>query len=1706
MKTLYTKFILLGLLAFLGTGLSFGQIISQYVDTDSGTTPKGIEIWNNTGATLDFSTNNLVIERYANGSSSATTEATISSGTLADGEVLVIGGSDLSAWMSNNYPSVTFVNDSFSFNGDDALEVVYGGTTTDVFGTIGNDPGSAWTGGGVSTRDSNIGLLSSVTTGTTTGFSDPSTRFETVESDPSILTGFGVAPVAAGPDNPSTFTSTTISDSEIDLEYDDNAAGDDVIIIFDTDNTFTTPSGTPPTAGSTFAGGEVLINASSVSGPVTFNHMGLTANTTYYYRAYSWDGTDYSIGTDSNSTTNPPIVNTFPYTDDFETATNDWLPSSNTATEWERGAPSGTTLNAPNSGSNAYGTDLDNNYLSDTEAVLTSPIFDNSSNASDLEVSFQYWVNSEADWDGLFFEYSLDGGASWTKLTTGLSNWYNNTTDNWWDGTSATGFTQAIANIPGSANDADVQVRFVFLSDLSNQEEGALIDDFEIDLAKSSASDIIVTSFDPTDNIDYTAFSAASSLTTTNALKVAEFEIRDGGATADADAASTILTDLDLDITNFDNLAAIAIFDGSTNVAEVTTAAATISFTSINSGSGISAADDNTKTFDIYATFSSSVTDNEQLEFSISAATADIGGSSFGASDAGGAVTSTTGDENRIEVTASALIFDQDVSDVQESLVMSPSPSVQAVDGNVNLDLDFTGSVSFAITSGTTTFDASATSSANAVGGITTFNNLIFDAVASGNVLTASATGLTDDTSLSFDVTAASCAGSSTTFPFNGVSGATNLEHSSSNLPGSSGESCGTNYRIFYDTTPGSDGSTNFFRSNSVDGLIESEDWGGEANFETFAIDVSGETSVNIETFGNTTGGGFNAGSEEFQWWYTLDGGSQVNLGSAITGTGSLAVGPTAVDVTGVNDLIVGFTFDMNGGSDGFEDVDVNVLASGSATACGVEIDFETQGSGYTTSITEQSDGSGNYFTQTNGTNISATFTGTDGSFFAAQDIDDITSSPSLPVELTVDNIDISTLTNLEFSIDLAEDDDGSNQDWDAPDYMRIYYTIDGGTEQNLLWVESELSSGSNGRPLIDTDFNGVGDGTEITDTFQTFTESIASTGTSMDIRIEFQLDAGNEDIALDNISVCGTQTSSTYTYTDDTIGWNTNPVTGTPPSTIADNIEVLAGTAVLDGVIEGKTLSVSSGATLELGTSAVLSLDGDITNDGTILFKSDLNGSAPSSAQLDEFTGTISGSGEVSVERYIPAKRAFRLLASPVTTTDFIYENWQESGSMPATPDGLGTQITGGAASLGFDQSGSNNPSMFTFNNTSQGWDPILNTNATKLNAETPYLTMVRGDRSIDLTNNSDPATETTLRATGELFTGPSSPVLSTGGFTDYSLVANPYQAVVDYSLATRSNLSNLIYIWDASIGGANARGGYVTVDVSNNAITAPNPTSSDASKYIAPGMSFFVQNNLSTSPSLTFNESNKATGQNEVTVFNTSSLFYINSRLYLTSDLEGGYTERDALGLRFSSDFTTPGSLEDGSKMTNPDENYAVMNEGLKSIDYQNLPSDGHTVNLYIANYTATDYSLTYDIENKPEDIAIVLVDAYLGTQTTLTGNVVYPFTVDANIPESLASDRFSLVFNQTTLSTNDNAFGRNFNLYPNPTQNGVFSINTPNLSGEVNVEISSLLGQQLYNQSLEVEAQEIKVNAEHLSSGMYLVKLTQDGQSFTTKLIVD
>jgi hypothetical protein len=243
--------------------------------------------------------------------------------------------------------------------------------------------------------------------------------------------------------------------------------------------------------------------------------------------------------------------------------------------------------------------------------------------------------------------------------------------------------------------------------------------------------------------------------------------------------------------------------------------------------------------------------------------------------------------------------------------------------------------------------------------------------------------------------------------------------------------------------------------------------------------------------------------------------------------------------------------------------------------------DFEDGTIIYTTSVSEFSDNSYDFFTRTDGTNIGGNYSVSNiqgSSYFAAQDIDG--EGATLPVTLILDDINISGYSSLEFRVYLAEDDDGSSQDWDAADYVHFDYDIDNsGSFENLLHIEADISSGSNGKPLLDTDFDGLGDGAEITSSFVQFTQSISGTGSALDVKVTLSLDSGDEDIAFDNIEIYGTAAGGTSTKLAVTeINGGSSPSVGTEFDIVVElqDADDNATAATSDTTV---TLSLGSGS-----------------------------------------------------------------------------------------------------------------------------------------------------------------------------------------------------------------------------------------------------------------------------------------------------------------------------------------------------------------------------------------------------------------------------------------------------------------------------------------------------------------------------------------------
>ena len=203
-------------------------------------------------------------------------------------------------------------------------------------------------------------------------------------------------------------------------------------------------------------------------------------------------------------------------------------------------------------------------------------------------------------------------------------------------------------------------------------------------------------------------------------------------------------------------------------------------------------------------------------------------------------------------------------------------------------------------------------------------------------------------------------------------------------------------------------------------------------------------------------------------------------------------------------------------------------------------------GTGYTTSIAEYTDGFNDFFARTDTTDVSDNYQidGFDGRWiFAAQDID--SEGAELPVRLEISDIDITGATGLSFAGLFAEDvASNGDLDWDDADFVHVKYRIDSDDDadfQNLLWFEGAdftSSNGvSNGNARQDTDFDGEGDGAILTDQLTEFSAAIAGTGSTLDIVIFFSLNSGDEDIAIDNLRVTGTVAGpSNQAPTSDTV------------------------------------------------------------------------------------------------------------------------------------------------------------------------------------------------------------------------------------------------------------------------------------------------------------------------------------------------------------------------------------------------------------------------------------------------------------------------------------------------------------------------------------------------------------------------------------------
>ena len=469
------------------------------------------------------------------------------------------------------------------------------------------------------------------------------------------------------------------------------------------------------------------------------------------------------------------------------------------------------------------------------------------------------------------------------------------------------------------------------------------------------------------------------------------------------------------------------------------------------------------------------------------------------------------------------------------------------------------------------------------------------------------------------------------------------------------------------------------------------------------------------------------------------------------------------------------------------------------------------------------------------------------------------------------------------------------------------------------------------------------------------------------------------------------------------------------------------------------KDLEINNSAGVNIDKKFVLSgalipTNGTITLADTITLHSDALGTARIAALGNGAGFNYINNGRFRLERYIPARRAWRLLCAPLAVNQApgINSAWQEgvvqqvAGSTVNPNPGYGTHITGGTVSNGFDQNLSGNPSLKEL--VGGNWQAISSTYQLITNRP-GYMIFIRGSRANDLTlGSAAPADNTTLRMSGQVRTGDQITNMSVG--SGYALIANPYPSAIDLHHLAISNstvVNDNFKIWDARLGGTNNVGGYVTLSW-NPALNsgsggydyAPDPAGAyngNVSGYIPSGEAFFI--NPKNTGNVIQRESDK-TALGSDNVFNPVSLderIRINLKSF-NSDITLPVV--DGVLVNYDTLFSASTDSLDAEKLHNQNtENISMLRQGKEfSIERRPLINTNDSIFLYMVNMKPRNYQLEILTQNLDHpNLTAFLEDNYTSSLTPviLNGNTLYPFNVNGD-SGSYAPTRFRILFGPT------------------------------------------------------------------------------------------
>ena len=527
------------------------------------------------------------------------------------------------------------------------------------------------------------------------------------------------------------------------------------------------------------------------------------------------------------------------------------------------------------------------------------------------------------------------------------------------------------------------------------------------------------------------------------------------------------------------------------------------------------------------------------------------------------------------------------------------------------------------------------------------------------------------------------------------------------------------------------------------------------------------------------------------------------------------------------------------------------------------------------------------------------------------------------------------------------------------------------------------------------------------------------------------------------------------YVYNN---GWAPSDPTGV--SGALDNFNVIGGDLVVDADLECGQLTIQPGASMTIDTGVTMTTNETTCFSQSALFSSLIvNGSITGTVNYHRFTNIVGVND----------------LASPPLSG-------QTFGSFATNP---------GNGNLAFQGTERAYAPYNTVAGEYQNYDVVANA-GTEMTSGVGYrAATIDGNRLI----------YTGTPVSGDVL---DVPITDAVAGKAWNLIGNPYSSYMDFDTFFNANLGEFdsagpfqaIYGYDGS-----ATNGWVVWNLATIADGA-------VTELIAPGQGFFVKSQAG-GGLVDYTASMKRTGSSDdfIQGRNASPLDVALNKLSLTSATNTANTsiyfiEGTTRGLDAGYDAGSYGGAGEAGFLiyTNLVEENEGLDIAIQSLDY----NDFNDVVIPVGVKASAGSALTIALENSsyspiPANVNVYLEDTLENTMTLLNTSD-YTFTPATDM---FGTGRFFLRYSADTLSLNPNEALNELVIYTNDSSKDIIIKGI--LTGATTSDLYDVQGRLVLSGTLEQSTLTNTIDVSSISSGVYIIKVSNNNSTKTQKLII-